>query len=68
MLPLTIQPVTTGSLVGLAPQTKLQAPQNRNIKHFTSVEFCQILECEAPPHKRKAPLLTTFWRRFCAKT
>jgi len=27
--------------------------------------FYKILECQAPLHKRKAPLLKTFWRRFC---
>ena len=24
-----------------------------------------MLECQAPLHKRKAPLLKTFWWRFC---
>jgi len=38
------------------------------MKHFKSVEFCQILECQATLHKRKAPLLKTFWRRFCINT
>jgi len=28
------------------------------------VEFCQFLEFQALPHKRKAHLLKTFWRRF----
>jgi len=35
------------------------------MKHFKSWSFCQILECQAPLHKRKAPLLKTFWRQFC---
>jgi len=26
--------------------------------------FSQFLECQAPPHKRKAPLSKTFQRRF----
>jgi len=25
------------------------------MKHYKSVEFCQRLECRAPPHKPKAP-------------
>jgi len=48
---------------GFTPQTKLQAPQNWNMKHYESVEFLSIFECQAPLHKRKAPLLKTFWRR-----
>jgi len=43
------------------------------MKHYKSVEILSILECQAPPHKpkapaqkRKAPLLKTFWRRFCS--
>jgi len=36
-------PVATGSLVGLDPQTKFQAPQNWNMKHYKSVTFGQIL-------------------------
>jgi len=30
------------------------------------VGFWLILQCQAPPHKRKAPLLKTFWQRFCS--
>jgi len=29
------------------------------------VEFLSFLECQAPPQKCTAPLLKTFWRRFC---
>jgi len=31
-----------GALVGLAPQTKLQAPPNWNVKHCELWNFCQI--------------------------
>jgi len=31
------------AFVGLAPQTKLQGPQNWNLKHYKSVEFLSIL-------------------------
>jgi len=42
------------------------------MKHYKSVEFLLIFECQSPPHKPKyplqkckeAPLLKTFWRRF----
>ena len=45
----------------------LQAPHPYwNMKQYKSVEFCQFLQCQAPLYKRKAPLLKTFWRRFCA--
>ena len=42
------------------PQTKLQASPNWNMKHYKSVEFCQFLECPAPPQKRKAPPIENF--------
>jgi len=36
------------------------------MKHYESVEFLSILECQAPStQKRKASLLKTFWWRFC---
>jgi len=41
------------------------------MKHYKLVEFvkigCQapLHERKSPTHKRKAPLWTTFWRRFC---
>jgi len=47
------------------PQTKLQAPQIETWNTIDQWRFGQFLECHAPPHKRKAPLLKTFWRRFC---
>jgi len=34
------------------------------VKHYESVEFLLIFTISSPPHKRKAPLLKTFWRRF----
>jgi len=41
------------------------------MKHYISVEFLTISECQAPPRKRKAPLqkrkaslLKICWRRF----
>ena len=44
--------------MGLDPQTKLQASQNGNMKHYKSVEFCQILGCQAPSTNVKF----TYWR------
>jgi len=41
------------------------------MKHYKLLEFLSNLnvrplhESKAPLHKRKALLLTTFWRRFC---
>jgi len=37
------------------------------MKHQKSLDqcFCQFLERQAPLHIRKAPLLKTFWPRFC---
>jgi len=32
--------------------------------HYKSVEFLSIFRVSIPPHKRKAPLLKTFQRRF----
>ena len=52
-------PVATGRwLVCLAPQTKLQAPPNWNIKHYKSVEFLSNLNVKPHLHKRKTP----YWR------
>jgi len=49
-------PSLRGALVGLAPQTKLQVPSDWNTIYQWS--FGQFLECQAPPHKRKAP----YWK------
>ena len=67
-----------GILVGLAPQTKLQATPNWNMKHYKSVEFFSIFRlssplqnCKAPcrnakpPRRNVKPSLKTSWRRFC---
>jgi len=35
------------------------------MKH-KSVELSLNFNVKLPLHKRQAPLLTTFWRRFCA--
>jgi len=35
------------------------------MKHYKTVMLIQIVECQDPLHKCKAPLLTTFWWRFC---
>jgi len=59
---------TGGGLVGLFPQTKLQAPSHCNMKHYKSVEFLSIFRMSTPLHKRKDPLLKTFWRRFYQNT
>ena len=55
-------PVTTGGLCGLSPsETKLQSPfQNWNMKHYKTVMFVQISECQAPLHKCTVKL--PFWR------
>ena len=37
----------------LAPQTKLQDPQIEIWNTLNQWSFCQILECQAPLHKRK---------------
>jgi len=49
-----------GALEDLAPQTKLQAPQIETWNAVNQLSFCQFLEYQATPHKRKAPLLKTF--------
>jgi len=57
---------------GLSPPNKAPRPPNWNLKHYWSVEFLSLFnvkpplhERKAPPHKRKALLLMTFWWRFC---
>jgi len=49
---------------GLSPQTKLQAPQIETWNTINQWSFCQFLEYQAPPHKRKAPLLKSFQQHF----
>jgi len=49
-------PWPRGGFGGLSPpQTKLQAPPNWKMKQYDSVQFLSIFECQALPHKRKAP-------------
>jgi len=45
------------------------------MKHYITVEFLPILECEAapaktqiPPSETQRPLLKTFWWRFCSNS
>ena len=45
-----------GAFGGLAPQTKLQAPPNWNIKHYKSVEFLSIFSVKPPRRKAKPPI------------
>jgi len=56
---------------GIFVKLERQAPQIE-IWNSILVEFLSNLnvkppshERKVPPHERKAPLLTTFWRRFC---
>ena len=64
-------PSPRGDLVGLSPPNKAPSSPKPNMQHFISIEFLSNLNVkpplhthQAPPHKRKALLLTTFWRRF----
>ena len=45
---------TTGGFGGIIPP-------NWNMKHCKLVEFLSNLYVKSSPHKRKAPLLTSFW-------
>ena len=63
---------TGRGVAGLSPPRKPQALPNWNMKNHELVEFLSNLNVKPPlherkalPHKRNAPLLTTFWRRFC---
>ena len=55
---LPYSPAAMGSLVGVAPQTKLQAPRNWNMKHFKSVEFLSNFRMSSPLTQTWAP----YWR------
>jgi len=49
--------VATVVFYGLSPsKTKLQNPAILNMKHYLTVMFVQISECQAPLHKCKAPV------------
>ena len=59
------------SLMGLTPpkQSSNSPPPILNMKHYKTVMFVQISECQAPLHKCKAPSLwKTFWWRSCCHT
>ena len=54
-----------GAFGGLASPNKAPSPPPiETWNTINQLRFCQFLECQAPPHKPKAPLLKTFWRRF----
>ena len=66
---------TQGGFGGRSPHKQSSNPPNWNIKQNKSVEFLSKLSAKPPLHKRKvrphickAPLLMTFWRRFCFHT
>ena len=59
-----------GALVGLSPPNK--APSHTILKSeilyingITLMSSHPCINIQLPPHKRKVPLLKTFWRRFC---
>ena len=54
-------PSPRGVLLGLCPQTILQATPNWNMKHYKLVEFWSLLNVKPPLHERKAPL-HPYWR------
>jgi len=53
------------AFVGLSTTNKAPSPPNWNTKDYKSVAFLSIFRMPSPLHKRKAPLLKIFWRRFC---
>jgi len=48
------------ALVGVALPSKASIPQIESRNTTNQWSFCQFLECQAAPHKSKAPLLKTF--------
>jgi len=42
--------------MGLAPPKQNSNRPNLNMKHYKTVMFVQMSECQAPLHKYKAPL------------
>jgi len=67
-------PVSTGGFGGLSPPKQSSKTPKWNMKHYQLVDFFSNLnvkpslhERKVPLHKRKAPQLTTFWRRFCTE-
>jgi len=59
----TTSPVTTAGSGGFSPPNS----PNWKLKHYKSMVLYLIVRCQAPLHKRKAPLLKTFLRRFCTQ-
>ena len=53
-----------GSFGGFSHPNKAPSPLRLKYERLNQSSFCQLLECQAPLHKRKAPLLKTIWRRF----
>jgi len=69
------RPVATGGFGGLSLPNKAPCPPNWSMKHYKSVEFLSNFNVKPPlhkrkayPRKRKASLLTTFWRLLWAET
>ena len=64
-------PYPRGVFDGLSPsETMLQSHPSLNMKHYATVMFVQISECQAQLHNYKAPLACkkTFWWRCCCHT
>ena len=58
-------PSPRGVLAGLAtPKRSTKPPKLKYEALLTQWSFYQIFKYQAPLHKRKSPLLKTFWRRF----
>jgi len=51
----TVPSPREGAFVGLVPPKQVSSPPNWNIRHYKTVMFVQILVCQAPLHKCKAP-------------
>jgi len=60
-----LRPVATGvALVDLAPKQNSKSPKLKRETLQIKWSFCQFLEYQASPHKRKAALLKTFQQQF----
>jgi len=53
---------------GLAPETKLQAPPNWNMKHYKSVEFLSIFRVSSPPAETQNPPIKNFLASVLLRT
>ena len=62
---LQTSPVATGEFARLSSPKHSTKPSQ--IEIWNTISQCIFIKfwCQALPHKRKAPLLTTIWRRFC---